>query len=105
MNRNYYEEAANWWTSQIVGSKDFEFTDSNIHNINEFERVLSQQIKEIISMNGSLDISTCDSRNALLDKIALYTGLNEPIPAGFEMKIIFSNIFIYNYTGALVAYF
>ena len=43
--------------------------------------------------------------DALLDKIALYTGLNEPIPAGFEMKIIFSNIFIYNYTGTLVAYF
>ena len=105
MDKNYYEEAANWWTSKIVSSKDFKFTDSNLRHIKDFEMVLSQQIKEITSLNGSLNISTCDSRSELLDKIALYTGLNATIPAGFEMKIIFPNIFVYNSVGALEAYF
>lgn len=105
MNRNYNEEAANWWVSQIVGSKDFKFTESNSENINEFERVLSQQIKEIINLNGSLDISTYDSGDTLLDKIAQYTGLDEPIPLGFNMKIILNHIFVYNSSGTLEAYF
>lgn len=103
MKKNYYEEAAQWWASKIVGSKGFNFDDAD--NIKEFERVLSQQIKELCSINATLNISTCGSRNALLDKIALYTNLNNPIPSGFEMRIIFSNIFVYNDDGALVAFF
>lgn len=102
---NYYEIAANWWATQILSSKDIRFTDSNLQNVAEFEKVLSLEIKKIISMNGSLDISTFDSRNKLLDKIALYTNLSLPIPSGFEMKIIFSTIFIYNSKGTLEAYY
>ncbi|MBQ2937264.1 MAG: hypothetical protein IJE05_00025 [Clostridia bacterium] len=102
---NYYEVAANWWATQILSSKDFRFTNPNLQHLVEFEKILSLEIKKIISMNGFLDISTCDSRNKLLDKIAIDTNLDLPIPSGFEMKIIFSTIFIYNSKGVLEAYY
>ena len=103
--KNHYEVAANWWATKILNSKDFRFTFSNLQHVNDFERVLSMEIKKNVDMNGSLDISTCDSRNKLLDKVALYTNLDITIPSGFEMRIIFNSIFIYNSEGALEAFY
>lgn len=95
---SYNELAANWWASQIRKSQK-----GPIQGLESFEESLAAKINHLTSLNGSLNISTYGSRSYLLDEIAAESNLQANIPIGFEMKILFNNVFVYDSCGLLVA--
>ena len=100
MTKNYCKTAANWWAKKIQKTES-----KPIRGLELFEERLSSQINYLTSINGTLAISTLYSSSKLLDEIAFYSGLTANIPSGYEMRIFFNNIFVYNSYGELVANF
>lgn len=100
MKKDYCNSAANWWAAKIQDS-----ALGPVHGLDLFVEDLSSQIKLITSINGSLLISTYGSSSNLLDKIAVRSGLNANIPSGYEMRIMFKDVRIYNRIGMLVSSF
>lgn len=99
-NCNYAKQAAIWWTDKIKST-----SDGIIKGISSFESLLETQIKNTVSLNGSMDISTYSHRSNLLDSIAAKTYLSADIPSGYEMKIVLEKVYVYNSTGMLEACF
>ena len=100
MEENYSKKAAKWWSDTIKRNEL-----RTIHGLDSFEHMLSVQIRNLTSVKASLSISTLCSSNKLLDEIACYSGLDARIPEGYEMRILFNNVFVYNRYGELVANF
>lgn len=98
---SYNQKAANWWAEKIQGNKE-----RPIKCLKEFTNRLSFMIRRINSFQGSMIISTCTSPSRLLNKVALDTKLDPSyIPVGYEMRIMFDMVHIYNQYGMLVASF
>lgn len=100
MNNNYNELAANWWAEQMQQAQV-----QPIQNLDAFKDELSKNIKNYTSINGSMIISTYNSKSQLLNDVAFYSGITADIPSGYEMKILLDQVFIYNKIGKLVANF
>lgn len=100
MEKNYCDYATNWWVAKIENS-----VTRPINGLDLFKESLYAQIKYLSEVNASVSISTYNSSNKLLDEIAFYSGLDVPIPSGYEMRIIFNNVFVYNSHAELVASF
>lgn len=100
METNYCNSAANWWAAKIQDS-----ALGPVHGLDLFVEYLSSQIKLMSGINGSLVISTYESPSKLLDEIAIRSGLNANIPSGYEMRIMFKDIRIYDRIGMLVSSF
>lgn len=90
--------AANWWATQIRYSEG-----RNLKGLDYFTDSLASQIDKLVRVKGSLIISTYSSPSTLLDETAFKVGLDAKIPRGYEMKILFNNIFVYNPEGVLVS--
>lgn len=100
MGKNYCNNAANWWATKIQDSES-----GPVQGLDLFVKDLSSQIKFLTSINGSLVISTYGSSSNLLDEIAARSGLNANIPSGYEMRIMFKDVRVYNPIGMLVSSF
>ena len=101
MNKNYNQQAANWWAEKIEAKNN----NLPVHGLDLFTEELSSKIKSCINLNAGMVISTYGSRSDFLDVIALHAGLNAEIPSGFEMRIFFDNVSVYNSVGKLVTRF
>lgn len=100
MKKNYYNSAANWWAKKIQDS-----ALGPVNGLDSFVEDLSSQIKLITSIKGSLVISTFNSSSRLLDEVAVRSGLNVNIPSGYEMRIMFKDVRIYDQIGMLISSF
>lgn len=101
MNNNYNDMAANWWAKQIQQNRAEPITGLDL-----FKEELSSQIKSFTNLHGSMVISTYGARSNLLNDIAVQSGiLSYLIPSGYEMRILFDNVSVYNSVGRLVARF
>ena len=101
MEKNYNDEAANWWAERIEAKNN----NIPLHGLDLFKEELASQIKSCINIHAGMTISTYASRSDLLDKIAYHAGLNAEIPSGYEMRILFDNVWVYNSVGKLVSSF
>ena len=100
MNNNYNDMAAKWWADTIQHNQL-----EPIKILDFFRKELSSKIKSFTSINGSMVISTYGSPSKLLNEIAFRSGLDAKIPSGYEMRILFDNVSVYNSIGKLVASF
>lgn len=98
MKKNYCNNAANWWATKIKNSVG----DAPIRGLELFTESLAKQIEKLTSINGYLIISTYESSSNLLDKIAIHSGLTAKIPSGYEMRIFFNYVCVYDSSGMLV---
>ena len=96
-NYTYSEKAAKWWSNKVSGS-----TNNLVHGIIPFEKSLEREIRNNTSLRGSMNISTYHSHSALLEKLALNSQMYAEIPRGYEMKIVFDKVYVYNSQGNLV---
>ena len=102
MESNYSTFAADWWTKKIIEAPE----NMCIRGLDLFKEELSSKIKTLSSINGSMYISTYAGKSSnLLDQIAYDSGVKATIPRGFEMRIVFNNVFVYNSHAELVASF
>lgn len=98
---SYNQLAANWWAEEIQGNKK-----DPVKGLENFRSELSLMIKMITSLRGSMVISTFQSPSKLLNEVALNSKLDTScIPSGYEMKIIFNNVEIFDSCGILVESF
>ena len=100
-NCNYAEKAANWWSTQIKNSTN----DNLIKGLDSFEKNLAKSIKHANSIKGQVIICTYNHNCKFLEEIAEIAHLSEPIPKGYDMRIIMNNVYVYNSIGKLVASF
>ena len=101
MNDNYNNMAANWWAEQIQQNQA-----EPIGGLDLFKEELSSQIKSFTSIHGSMVISTYGSPSILLNDIAVNVGIfTYLIPSGYEMRILFDSVSVYNSVGRLIARF
>ena len=101
MKENYNEFAANWWTEKIQQTQA-----EPIYGLDLFKEELSSKIKSFTASNPSMTISTYQTKSTLLDEIAFRSGLlHSNIPSGYEMRILFDSVRVYNSSGKLVASF
>lgn len=101
MKKNYNDAAANWWAEQIQQNQV-----DPIYGLDLFKEELSTKIKFFTSRNPLMIISTCNAKSTLLDEIAYETGMwDSKIPSGYEMRILFDSVCVYNSIGKLVASF
>lgn len=99
--KNYTEIAANWWAEQIQKSNL-----GPVDGLEVFKKELSSEIRLHTNYNPSMTISTYKMRSNLLTEIAYHVGmLNINIPSGYEMRILFNNVFVYDSYGELVESF
>ena len=101
MSNNYNDMAANWWADKIQQNQATPITELDL-----FKEELSSQIKSFTSIHGSMVISTYGSPSILLNDIAVNVGIfTYLIPSGYEMRILFDSVSVYNSVGRLVARF
>ena len=101
MSNNYNDMAANWWADKIQQNQTTPITELDL-----FKEELSSQIKSFTSIHGSMVISTYGSPSILLNDIAVNVGIfTYLIPSGYEMRILFDSVSVYNSVGRLVARF
>lgn len=99
-NYTYSEKAAKWWANKVSSS-----TSDLVRGIIPFEKSLEEEIRKNISLRGHMNISTYCSHSKLLEEVAIKSQLSASIPCGYEMKILFDKVYVYNSQGSLVAAF
>lgn len=99
-NYTYSEKAAKWWANKVSSS-----TNNLVHGIIPFEKSLEKEIRSTTSLRGHMNISTYHSRSNILEELAVKSQMYADIPRGYEMKIIFDQVYVYNSQGDLVAAF
>lgn len=99
-NYSYSQRAAKWWTNKVRTS-----TTDVIRGIVPFEELLESEIRQNTAINGSMNISTYHCRNRLLEEVAVKSHLSANIPIGYEMKIFFNQVYIYDSRGQLIESF
>ena len=98
---SYNRKAANWWSEKIQSNNR-----EPVEGLESFRNELSFMIKKINSIQGSMIISTYNSSSRLLNQVALNVKLNTSyIPTGYEMRILFNKVNVYNKYGIVVASF
>lgn len=99
-NYSYSEMAAKWWANKVRTS-----TTDFVRGLVPFEALLESEIRKNTSLKGHMNISTYHCRNKLLEEVAAKSHLSANIPIGYEMKILFDQVYIYNSKGQLVESF
>lgn len=101
MEKNYNDEAANWWAEAIKAKNN----NQPVNGLDLFKEELASKIKSYISINARMVISTFNSRSSILDNIAYQASLNARIPSGYVMQIYLDSVAVYNSAGKMVASF
>ena len=84
----YYEVAAKWWSEQLCSLEEHKFDNKYISLAQNFEKVLSEFIKEEVEKEEYLMLSSNNISNAFFAKVARIIGLNiKKIPEKITMFI------------------
>ena len=90
--------AANWWSEKIQSSGA-----KNLSELGAFTDSLAYRIDKLLRVKGSLILSTYQSPCNLLDEVAFEAGLDVKMPKGYEMRIVFNTVSVYNSHGILIS--
>ncbi len=100
MKKDFIEFATNWWATKIEATEN-----ENEANLNLFKKLLYNKLLSEIIQKSSVLISTINCQNYMLDELVYISGIFANIPSGFEMRIVFENVWVYDTKGILISCF